>query len=177
MVWNLSSAPGGASGAGRCCGQGAEGPAWAPGRCARRLLLWARTGERVGPWAEAGPWGPPSVPPMHLAGLTHLEWAGLPQYWERGWGDVETESCLVPGLEKNLVSHPPYTEGKNRQEEELSPRPLAPARAGAGAGAEAGGRLCSGAPAPQHFTGPQGGRWAVFPIILVLVRPAPPPPL
>lgn len=37
-------------------------------------------------------------------------------------GDRETESFLVPSLEKNLVFHPLYTEGKNRPEKS---RPLA----------------------------------------------------
>lgn len=77
----------------------------------------------------------------------------------RGRGDMQTKSCLVPGLEKNLVFHLPHTEGKNRQEEELPRRPLAPARVGAGAGEWALGWLavlCLGVSAPEHFTAPKG---------------------
>lgn len=61
-------------------------------------------------------------------------------------GAVETESCLVPGLEKNLVSHPPYTEGKNRQEEE--------SLAGLGSCLGRGSGLWAGAPAPRVSCSP-----------------------
>lgn len=73
---------------------------------------------------------------------------------------METESRLVPGLEKNLISHPPYAEGKTRPEEEPPRRPLAPALSGEwGSG---GGALLRG-PAPKYLMAPGRERQGCFP--------------
>lgn len=169
-----------------CCTERPEGVSqvvWGSGSVPRgalgRLALWAATqmacpglGQvcwlvvSVGPGQrpDSGAYPPcpllmPTPTPAWLCRPT-LGRQGSHSTGGRGWGHKETESGLVPGLEKNLASHPPDAEGKNRREEELPDGPLALARAGGGGAGGGqilgGGRLSAQGLQLQALYCPQG---------------------
>lgn len=135
--------------------------AW--GRCVRWLLLWVRTAGKL--WVPGWPSAPPACP-RPQAVLTHFQGRAPAAHssGSKGWERRGNRISPFPGLERKLLSHPPYTEGKTGGRESCGALGGAPVLG-------VGGPLL-------HFTAPGvgGERRAVLPINPSSGAPGPPAP-